>query len=95
MWGQKIVRWGEHKNKKELRLTYQWLFQLQNKFRKIPLLVMYYLAKFDDMINIRQFFQLFQKLHLLNLQTISKIISCTVNVPKTSLKLLRIIVAQY
>ena len=46
-----------HKNKKEQRLSYQWLFQLQNKFRKIPLLVMYYLAKFDDMINIKQFFQ--------------------------------------
>ena len=29
----------------------QWLFRLQNKFRKIPLLVMYYLAKFDDVIS--------------------------------------------
>ena len=28
----------------------QWLFRLQNKFRKIPLLVMYYLTKFDDVI---------------------------------------------
>ena len=28
----------------------QWLFRLQNKFRKIPLLVMYYLTKFDDLI---------------------------------------------
>ena len=26
----------------------QSLFRLQNKFRKIPLLVMYYLTKFDD-----------------------------------------------
>ena len=26
------------------------LFRLQNKFRKIPLLVIYYLAKFDDVI---------------------------------------------
>ena len=26
----------------------QSLFGLQNKFRKIPLLVMYYLTKFDD-----------------------------------------------
>ena len=25
-------------------------FRLQNKFRKIPLLVMYYLTKFDDVI---------------------------------------------
>ena len=28
----------------------QSLFRLQNKFRKIPLLVMYYLIKFDDII---------------------------------------------
>ena len=26
----------------------QWLLRLQNKFRKISLLVMYYLTKFDD-----------------------------------------------
>ena len=29
----------------------QSLFRLQNKFRKIPLLVMYYLNKFDDVIS--------------------------------------------
>ena len=28
----------------------QLLLSLQNKFRKIPLLVMYYLTKFDDVI---------------------------------------------
>ena len=28
----------------------QLLFRLRNKFRKIPLLVMYYLTKFDDVI---------------------------------------------
>ena len=28
----------------------QSLFMLQNKFRKIPLLVIYYLTKFDDII---------------------------------------------
>ena len=28
----------------------QSLFRLQNKFRKTPLLVMYYLTKFDDVI---------------------------------------------
>ena len=28
----------------------QLLFRLQNNFRKIPLLVMYYLTKFDDVI---------------------------------------------
>ena len=28
----------------------QSFFKLQNKFRKIPLLVLYYLTKFDDVI---------------------------------------------
>ena len=28
----------------------QSLFRLRNKFRKIPLLVLYYLTKFDDVI---------------------------------------------
>ena len=28
----------------------QSLFRLQNKFRKIPLLIIYYLTKFDDII---------------------------------------------
>ena len=28
----------------------QSLFRLQNKFRKIPLLVIYYLTKFDDVM---------------------------------------------
>ena len=28
----------------------QSLFRLQNKFRKIPLSVMYYLTKFDDVV---------------------------------------------
>ena len=30
----------------------QSLFRLQNKFRKIPLLLIYYLTKFDDVIKI-------------------------------------------
>ena len=33
----------------------QSLFKLQNKFRKIPLLVIYYLTKFDDVINLKRF----------------------------------------
>ena len=37
----------------------QLLFRLPNKFRDIPLLVIYYLNKFDDVV-----FELFQKLHL-------------------------------
>ena len=28
----------------------QWLFTLRNKFRKFPLLVIYYLTKFEDAI---------------------------------------------
>ena len=32
----------------------QLLFRLQNKFRKIPLLVMYYLTKFND-VNMKRF----------------------------------------
>ena len=28
----------------------QWLFRLQNKFRKMPLLAIYYMTKFDDII---------------------------------------------
>ena len=28
----------------------QSLFRLQNKFRKVPLLVMYYVTKFDDVM---------------------------------------------
>ena len=30
--------------------SHQSLFRLQSKLRKIPLLVVYYLTKFDDMI---------------------------------------------
>ena len=40
----------------------QPLFRLRNKFGKIPLLVMYYLIKFDDVI--KAIFELFQKLNL-------------------------------
>ena len=35
------------KNQKGPGTSDQSLFRLQNKFRKIPLLVMYYLTKFD------------------------------------------------
>ena len=38
------------------------LFSLQNKFRKIPLLGIYYLTKFDDLY--KAVFELFQRLHL-------------------------------
>ena len=31
-------------------ISEQMLFRLPNKFKKIPLLVMYYLTKFDDVI---------------------------------------------
>ena len=39
-----------YQKQKEPGTSNQSLFRLQNKFRKIPLLVMYYLTKFDDMI---------------------------------------------
>ena len=38
------------KKQKEPRTSDQSFFRLQNKFRKIPLLVVYYLTKFDDLI---------------------------------------------
>ena len=38
------------KNKKGLEPTDQSFFRLKNKFRKIPLLVIYYWTKFDDVI---------------------------------------------
>ena len=40
----------------------QSLFRLRKKLRKIPLLVIYYLIKFDDVT--KAVFELFQKLHL-------------------------------
>ena len=38
------------KKQKEPGTCDQSFFRLQNKFRKIPLLVVYYLTKFDDVI---------------------------------------------
>ena len=38
------------KRQKEPGTSDQPFFRLQNKFRKIPLLVVYYLTKFDDLI---------------------------------------------
>ena len=38
------------KNKKEPGTSTQSLFMLENKFGKIPLLVIYYLTNFDDII---------------------------------------------
>ena len=40
----------DYEKQKEPGTSDQSLFRLQNKFRKIPLLVMYYLTKFDDAI---------------------------------------------
>ena len=39
-----------YKKQKEPKTSDQPLFRLQNKFKNIPLLVMYYLSKFDDVI---------------------------------------------
>ena len=42
---------GENCEKQEEPRTIdQFFFRLQSKFRKIPLLVVYYLTKFDDVI---------------------------------------------
>ena len=40
----------DYEKQKGSGTTDQSLFRLPNKFRKIPLLVMYYLTKFDDVI---------------------------------------------
>ena len=37
-----------YQNQKARGASNQSLFRLQNKFRKIPLLVIYYLTRFDD-----------------------------------------------
>ena len=39
-----------YEKNKESGTSDQYLFRLQNKFRKIALLVIYYLTKFDDVI---------------------------------------------
>ena len=39
-----------YQKQKEPGTSDQLLFRLQNKFRKIPLLVIWYLTKFDDII---------------------------------------------
>ena len=39
-----------YQKQKKLQTNDQSLLRLQNKFRKIPLLAMYYLTKFDDVI---------------------------------------------
>ena len=51
------------KKQKRPETSDQSLFRLQNRFRKIPILLIYYLNKFDDVI--REVFGKFQKLHLL------------------------------
>ena len=39
-----------YQKQKGPEISDQSLFRLRNKFRKFPLLVMYYLTKFDDVI---------------------------------------------
>ena len=39
-----------YQEQKEPGISDQWLFRLRNKVRKIALLVMYYLTKFDDVV---------------------------------------------
>ena len=40
----------DYQKQKGPRTCDQLLFRLRNKFRKIPLLALYYLTKFDDVI---------------------------------------------
>ena len=44
-----------YQKQKQPGTSEQSLFRLRNKFRKTPLLVMYYLTKFDDVYNIEWF----------------------------------------
>ena len=44
------VPFNRQNYQKQNGISDQLLFRLQNKFRKIPFLVMYYLTKFDDVI---------------------------------------------
>ena len=55
-------QWTKLSKQKGLGTSDQSLCRLRNKFRKIPLLVMYCLTKFDD--KYKAVFELFQKLHL-------------------------------
>ena len=43
-------QWTNYQKQKGPGISDQLFFGLQNKFRKIPLLVMHYLTKFDDVI---------------------------------------------
>ena len=40
----------DYGKQKEPGTSYQFLFELQNMFRKIPFLVIYHLGNFDDLI---------------------------------------------
>ena len=51
-----------YQKQKEPGTRDQSLFRLRNKFKKIPLLVTYYLTKFGDVYKV--VFALFRKLHL-------------------------------
>ena len=44
-----------HQKQKGTGSSDQLLFRLQKKFRKIPLLVIYYLTKFNDVYNVKWF----------------------------------------
>ena len=52
------------KNKRILELMNSSLFMLWNKFTNASSLVIYYLTKFDSVINIKWFLSYFKKLHL-------------------------------
>ena len=47
LWNQVPFNGQDYEKQRELELMHQSLFSLQSKFRKIPLLAMYYLTKLD------------------------------------------------
>ena len=50
LWNPVPFNGQSHLKEKGPGTSDQSLFRLKNKFRKIPLLAMYYLTKFDDVI---------------------------------------------
>ena len=50
LWNPVSFNGQSYQKQKGPRPNDQFLFRLQNKFRKIPLLAIYYLTKFDDVI---------------------------------------------
>ena len=50
LWNPVLFNGQNYQKQKERETSDQSLSKFRSKFRKIPLLVMYYLTKFDDVI---------------------------------------------